>query len=131
MKFKAYHILLFFALLFATEASAQVDRRVGPNQYRRTTNKNKKGEKPDFVQITVDYYTKELKLDDFQKAAVRTIMEEQREPINDLMETQGITNDERRDRGKAINDRIDEKIKPVLSSEQLKKYTEIQEKRKF
>jgi hypothetical protein len=85
----------------------------------------------DFVDQTVTYYTKELKLDDFQQAAVRNIIEEQRNPVNELMAAKGITNDERRDRGKAINDNIDTKLIKLLSEEQKTKYKVLQDKRKF
>lgn len=130
MKHKVHYILLLVSILFTSAAFAQVDRSIGNSQYKRTTAKNK-DKKADFVDLTVKFYTKELKLDDFQQAAVRAIMEEQREPINDLMADKTLINDERRDKGKAINDRIDEKMKPILSPDQLKKYTELQEKRRF
>lgn len=129
MKLKTRYIFLISALLISLSTFAQVDRSIGSNQYRRPS--KGKQEQKDFVQQTVEYYTKELKLDDFQQAAVRNILEEQRDAINSLMETKNITTDERRDRGKAINDHINEKMSPILSAEQLKKFNEIQEKRKY
>lgn len=129
MKGKVHYLLLLLSLMLTTASFAQVNRSIGNSQYKRAPNKN--AAPTDFVDQTLKYYTKELKLDDFQQAAVRAIIEEQRDPINVLMETKDITNDERRDRGRAINDRIDAKMKPLLSAEQLKKYTEIQEKRKL
>ncbi len=130
MKLKAHYLVLFFGLLLSISAYGQVDRRIGSNQYKRAP-KNKDAKSTDFVEQTVNYYTKELKLDDFQQAAVRNIIKEQKDPINELMAAKDITNDERRDRGKAINDIIDAKMKPLLSEDQLKKYNEMQEKRKF
>ena len=121
MKLKAQYLLLFFALFLSAATFAQRGGNPG---------KGKNAPK-DFVAETVDFYTKELKLDDFQKAAVRAVMEEQREPVNELMAMKDITRDERRDRSKALNDRVDEKIKPILTPEQLKRYIEIQDKKKF
>ncbi|MXN91646.1 hypothetical protein GR160_10445 [Flavobacterium sp. Sd200] len=133
MKLKTHYAFLLLSLFLSTAAFAQYgrgwDTTGGSDRY--SSRQRGKGEQKDFVEQTVEYFTKELKLDDFQKAAVRTIIEEQRDPINELMAAKDITNDERRDRGKIINDRIEEKMKPILSPDQLKKFTEIQGKRKF
>ncbi|TRW24835.1 hypothetical protein FMM05_10065 [Flavobacterium zepuense] len=129
MKSKVFYIALFAALLFTgVTAFAQMDRSVGQSQYKNA--KGKKGKPADFVQLTVDYYTKELKLDDFQIAAVREIMEDQRSAITQLGEAKDITDSERKDKANAINDRIETRIKPLLSEDQKKKYDELQEKRK-
>jgi len=130
MKTKARYIFLGLTLLLSVASFAQVDRSIGPNQYRRTTAKNK-GPKADFVDQTLKYYTKELTLDDFQRAAMKTILEEQREPINELMVNRDMTTDEKRDKGKAINDIIDNKVMPILSDAQKLKYKELQDKRKY
>jgi len=129
MKLKAHYILLVICLSISAASFAQVDRSIGQSQYKRAP--KGKDTKVDFVDQTVTYYTKELKLDDFQQAAVRNIIEEQRNPVNELMAAKGITNDERRDRGKAINDNIDTKLIKLLSEEQKTKYKVLQDKRKF
>jgi hypothetical protein len=128
MKLKASFILIFFVFLFSTELSAQVDRSVGPSQYKRAKNKN---EKTDFVEQSTDYLTKELKLDDFQKAAVKNIIEEERENITNLNADKDITHDEKRDRASAISARIYKKVLPLLSKEQAEKYTKMEESKKF
>jgi len=129
MKSNVFYIALLTGfLLTGTTAFAQMDRSVGQSQYRNA--KGKKGKPADFVQLTVDYYTKELKLDDFQIAAVREIMEEQRTAIDALGTAQGITDAERKDKANAINDKIEAGIKPLLSPDQVKRYDELQEKRK-
>lgn len=128
MKLKASFILIVFAFLFSTEVSAQVDRSVGQSQYKRDRKKN---EKVDFVQQSTDYLTKTLTLDDFQKAAVKNIIEEERENITNLSTDKEITTDERRDRAVAISQRIYKKILPLLSKEQAEKYTKMEESKKF
>lgn len=128
MKLKASLILIFFAVLFSTELSAQVDRSVAPSQYKRD---RKKPEKVDFVEQSTNYLTKTLNLDDFQKAAVKNIIEEERENIMALNTEQKITSDERRDRSSAISARIYKKVLPLLSKEQAEKYTKMEESKKF
>ena len=128
MKSNVFYIALLAGfLLTGTTAFAQMDRSVGQSQYRNA--KGKKGKPTDFVQLTVEYYTKELKLDDFQVAAVREIMEDQRSAITQLGEEKDITTNERKDKANAINDKIESRIKPLLSEDQKKKYDELQEKR--
>ena len=73
MKLKASYLILLLALISTTAAEAQVDRRVGREQYKPS---RRKQEKVDFVVQSTDYLVKELTLDDFQKAAVKNIIEE-------------------------------------------------------
>ena len=127
MKFRFTFILLIASLFFSAESFAQVDRSIAPGQYR---NKKKKAEPYDFVEATVKYLTKELKLDDFQAAAVRNIMKDEEEAIMTLAKDQEMREVERVDKGKEITDRIDAKIIKLLSPEQAAKYTEMQEKKK-
>lgn len=127
MKLKASYLLLLLTILFSTASLAQVDRRIGVNQYKR----DRKIEKKDFVEESVKYLTKELKLDDFQKAAVKTIMEDERDAINVLNENNDMTTDERREKASAISTRIYNKIIPLLSKEQAAKYTEMEKAKKF
>lgn len=126
MKFKKFYIALLLSL-FALPAIAQMDRTIAPQQYKRSKHK---GEKKDFVQLTVEYYTKELALDDFQAAAIREILEDQKDAINAISTEPNMTTNERKDKANLINDKIDSKIKPMLGAEQLKKYEALQEKRK-
>lgn len=128
MKFKTSLLLIVFAFLFTTELSAQVDRRIAPSQYKRD---RKKGEKVDFVQQSTDYLAKELTLDDFQKAAIREIIEGERENIMNLNAEKDITSDERRDKAALISGRIYKKVLPLLSKDQAEKYTKMEESKKF
>ncbi|KGO92940.1 hypothetical protein [Flavobacterium subsaxonicum] len=130
MKSKVVYIAFLFIFIFGTTTvtAQMMDRSVGASQYKRP--KNKKGKPKDFVDVTVDYYTKELSLDDFQVAAVREVLEEQKYAINTLDADQNMTMAEKKDKANIINEKIDSGIKPLLSAEQLKKYLAIQEKRK-
>lgn len=128
MKLKASYLILLLTLIFTTAASAQVDRRVGREQYKRSRPKQ---EKKDFVEQSTEYLVKELILDDFQKAAVKNIIEEERENITNLNQAQGITSDERRDRALAISNRLYTKITPLLSKTQAEKYKKMEDEKKF
>lgn len=129
MKRKASFILIVFAFLFTTQLSAQVDRRIGTSQYKRDVKKG--GEKIDFVQQSTDYLAKELTLDDFQKAAVKNIIEEERENIMALNTDKSMSSDERREKYAAISGRIYKKVLPLLSKTQAEKYTKMEEAKKF
>lgn len=128
MKLKASFIMIVFAFLFTTELSAQMDRTIAPSQYKRD---RKQGEKVDFVQQSADYLAKQLTLDDFQKAAVKNILEEERESIMALNSGEKITLDERRDKSAAISARIYKKVLPLLSKPQAEIYTKMEESKKF
>lgn len=114
--------------MFTAAASAQVNRSIGRGQYRRP--KQDKNAKVDFVESTVQYYTKELTLDDFQAAAIRQIYENERDNINDLMENREMISDERNEKGFALTERIDAKVLKVLGPEQVEKFNKLKEARK-
>jgi hypothetical protein len=131
MKTKTYYIVFLLTFLFTATAFAQVDRSVAPNQYRRGPVSKSKGKPLDFVDQTAEYYTKEFKLDDFQAAAVKQVLETERDNLENLRSAQDMTTDERRDKAYAITSRIDNKIIPMLNPDQLEKYKKFQEKRKL
>jgi hypothetical protein len=125
MKLKASYIIFLFVLFATVQGSAQMNRNVGRQQYRRSG----KPEKRDFMEQSIDYLTKELTLDDFQKAAVKDIMEDEKENITILQTpNNGMSSQEKKDKAKDISDRIYKKIVPLLSPEQAAKYKEIVEK---
>jgi len=128
MKLKTTYLFLAFAFIFSASAFAQVDRSVGRGQYRPSRNT---AEKKDFVEQTVDFLTKELKLDDFQKAVVKTIVEKERGAITALNEDKSLSLDERKDKARAISDRVYTNVMPLLSKEQGEIYTKLKEAKKF
>ncbi len=127
MKLKMSHILLVFAFFLSAVTYAQVDRSIGRGQYKRPKKEQKN---VDFIQQSADYLTKELKLDTFQAAAVKEIMEEERGAIMSLGQ-EDMTTDERRDKTKEISDRIYKKTMRILSKEQAEVYTKMEESKKF
>ncbi|WP_294824862.1 hypothetical protein [uncultured Flavobacterium sp.] len=128
MKFRTSYIIALFIFFISFSATAQVDRRIGSSQYKR----DRKANNADFVQQSVDYLTKELKLDDFQKAALREVLEDERDHITELRSAgKDVTRDEVRDRAKAISDRVYKKVLPILSKDQADIYTKMEESKKF
>jgi Spy/CpxP family protein refolding chaperone len=129
MKLKAFYFILFFGLFFSAAGFAQVNRNIGSDQYKRTTNKTKQPQK-DVVERATEYYTKELKLDDFQAAAVKDIFKSEKDNMESL-QGPGKTQEERRDKAAEIYVRVDNKVLPLLTAEQKEKYKEMQGKRKL
>ena len=127
MKFRPLHLLLIIAFFFTATSFGQVNRRIGREQYKRP----KQAERVDFVERSVNSLTKQLKLDDLQKAIVKNIIEEERIAITSINEEKGITIEQRKERAMAISDRIYKKVLPILSKQQADIYTKMKEDEKF
>jgi hypothetical protein len=125
---KIFFTVLITCLMFSTVAFSQVDRSIGREQYKAP---KKKVEKQDVTDVTMTYLTKELKLDDFQAAAIRIFVEDEKDNIKFLSEAKDLTAQERKDKAKGISTRIYTKSLPLLSKEQAEKYTTLQENQKF
>lgn len=128
MKFKTSYLILLFTILFATAASAQVDRRIGRGQYKRA---KKEPQKVDLVEQSTEYLAKELTLDDFQKAAARNVIAGEKDAIMLVNEDREMLSDVKRDKMKEISTRIYNKIVPLLSTEQAEKYKKLEETKKY
>ncbi|MDV6168465.1 hypothetical protein R1T16_08495 [Flavobacterium sp. DG1-102-2] len=128
MKLKTTYLIVLFTILFSAAASAQVDRRVGQGQYKSGPQKK---EKTDYAEQTSNYLATELKLDAFQKAAVKNILNDEKENITSLGDNREMTTMEKKDKLREITERIQKKITPLLSKEQAEKYTKLEEARKF
>jgi hypothetical protein len=129
---------IIFALIFSATAFAQYGQGYGGNRMggggmdipQAGSGSSKKAEKPDYIEETVKYYTKELKLDDFQAAAVRETVKGHMDELTALAQDTEMTLDEKKDRAHAINEKIDAEIVRLLSDEQKEKFKKLQEKRK-
>ncbi len=128
MKIKIIYIVLFFSFFFSGTTYAQVNRSIAREQYKRPKKDRKSY---DFVEQSTNYLAKELKLDDFQKAAVKDIIEDERVAITTLGEDRDMMSDVRKDKAREISDRIYKKVLPLLSKEQAEIYTKMEEEKKF
>ena len=132
---------IVFALIFSVTAFAQYGQGYGGGMggsrmggggmgVPAGSGSGKKAEKPDYIEETVKYYAKELKLDDFQAAAVRETIKSHMDELMALAQDTEMTMDEKKDRAHAINEKIDGEIIRLLSDEQKEKFKKLQEKRK-
>jgi hypothetical protein len=132
---------ILFALIFSASAFAQYGQGYGNGMGSGRMNggmtvpqagsgSSKKAEKPDYIEETVKFYTKELKLDDFQAAAVREAIKSHMDELTALAQDTDMTLDEKKDRAHVINEKIDAEIIRLLSDEQKEKFKKLQEKRK-
>ncbi|WP_417351814.1 hypothetical protein [Flavobacterium alkalisoli] len=102
-----------------------VDRRIDTQRRAPDTHK-KKDEKPkDLSEVMSEYLAKELKLDDFQKAAVKVIYDDHKDQILELSNNESDTRQVLKDKFNAISEEIDKKILPLLSEDQKKSYQKI------
>lgn len=93
-------------------------------------NKDKKAQQVDIVEVTVKQLDKELQLDDFQKAALSVIYNENKDELMSLVE-EDIPHEAKKQKAKEITEKIDKEIFKLLSPEQAAKYQKLVDKRKF
>ncbi|MEE1898909.1 hypothetical protein V1389_11205 [Flavobacterium rakeshii] len=106
-----------------------VDRRIDTQRNKKSIRK-KKDEKPkDLSVVMTEYLGEELKLDDFQKAAIKSIYDERKDEILALSQNEADTRDVLKDKFRIISDEIDKEILPLLSDEQKKAYQKMIDER--
>ena len=133
---------ILFALIFSATAFAQYGQGYGNGMGSGRMNggmtvpqagsgvSGKKAEKPDYIAITVNFYTKELTLDDFQAAAVREVIKSHISELESIMQDAETTDAEKKDRAQDVNEKIDAEILRILSDGQKEKFNKLKEKRK-
>lgn len=137
------NLLLVFAFLMGSATAfaqyydpyngtgAGVDRTIDTQRNApRTRNKEKLNKKIDIVEETVKQLDKKLKLDDFQKAAITVIYNDNKDEIMGIVE-QDIPRAAKIQKGKELSEKIDKEILKLLSKEQAEKYQEIIDDRKY
>lgn len=145
---KYFKLLMFAFLLFTgADALAQrydpytgtytyggVDRSIDRQRSAPSTKKKKdqkdKEKEMDFAQHMTDYLVKELKLDDFQKAAVKVIYDEHKDEIMELS-TSDLPSAALKDKARNLSDKIDAKIMKLLSKDQAATYQKMIDERKY
>ena len=106
-----------------------VDRRIDTQRNKKSIRKNKDEKPKDISVLMSDYLAKELKLDDFQKAAVKSVYDERKDEILALSQNQADTRDVITDKFRIISEEIDKEIFPLLSEEQKTAYQKIIDER--
>jgi dihydroorotase len=120
---------------YGTSTYGGVDRSIDRQQRApKTKNKKKleedKKKREDLTYMMTEYLTKELKLDDFQKAAVSSIYKENEDDIKSIG-SDGSPGDVQKDQLRKILEKIDGKILPILSKDQQEAYNKIIAERKY
>lgn len=106
-----------------------VDRRIDTQRRAPKTHKKTDDKPKDISEIMTEYLGKELKLDDFQKAAVKVIYDEHKDDILELSNNDSDTRQVLKDKFNKISEEIDKKIIPLLSDDQKKAYQKIIDER--
>lgn len=139
MKLSVKILVLFIFLSGTTTAFSQyynqgatggVNRDIASQRYKGNNNKRKAQKDVDIVEITVNNLAEKLNLDDFQKAAVTVIYNDNKDAIMSIA-TEDSPRKAKEDKAREISEKIDTEILKLLSEEQAKKYQEIIDKRKY
>ncbi|HEU4497627.1 MAG TPA: hypothetical protein VFR70_11295 [Flavobacterium sp.] len=129
-------IFLFASLLFlalgSSEAYSQyygdsggVNRSIGSG-VRQNKPKKDKEKKTDYAQDYVQYLDKELKLDGLQQAAIASMINDSKDSLEEISKS-SMPDQEKKDRLRAISDKISDKILKLLSPAQKEKYLKMKE----
>ncbi|WP_417366344.1 hypothetical protein [Flavobacterium beibuense] len=106
-----------------------VDRRIDTQRSRKSIKKKDDDKPKDLSVVMSDYLAEELKLDDFQKAAIKSVYDERKDEILALSQNQADTRDVIKDKFRTISEEIDKEIIPLLSEEQKTAYQKIIDER--
>jgi len=125
---------LFFAVLFfALYSNASYSQYYGNNNRAQrpqmgSDRPSKKNEKIDYAESVVASLDKELKLDGLQQAAIKTIINDNKNSLEEISKMD-IPFPEKKGKMQVINDKISGEILKLLSKEQSDKFLKIKEER--
>ena len=128
--------LILFFLLFAASASAQyyhnpnrpgVDRSLAALPSTQTS--VKKQEKPDVVEINIQKLKDALALDSFQEAVARQLLSDAQKQ-EEIVFGEDIPQPSKFEKIVALREKLNSKIKEILTPEQVEKYDNLGKKKK-
>lgn len=125
-------LLFFMMLLTFSSAEAQLsslgmDRSIGGSgQFKPTKDKSKK--EFDFVQASTDNMTKQLKLDGFQSAAVKNIIEDYKNRVISIS-AETIPDEGKMEKMEKEKDKMETKILALLNKDQVVLFQEMKDKK--
>ena len=118
--------LFFLLFLFSVQVSfSQMNRQVGRNN--PPVNVPRNNEKVDPIKSSLDYLKKELTLDTFQEAAIKTFLEENQKET-ELILSMDISNIDKSDRLKISYEKMEKQIEKFLSPKQIDLFKKLKEK---
>ena len=119
-------LFFFLLLLFSTQVSfSQMNRQVGRGNPQVNVPRN--NEKIDPIKSSLDYLKKELTLDTFQEAAIKTFLEENQKET-ELILSMDISNIDKSDRLKISYEKMEKQIEKFLSPKQIDLFKKLKEK---
>lgn len=132
MKTNLFFIAIFLLMLCPDTASAQyyndfgggVDRSIGQEVRNNKPKKNK--EKVDFGEAWATYLDKELKLDGLQFAAIKSLMNDNKNSFEEISKSNAHIQ-EKKNKMREIMDKIDIDILKLLSKDQSAKYLKMKD----
>lgn len=128
MKTQLVFLSIFFTFLSSLESSAQynygLDRSIGAEN-RYNTPKKKKAY--DFVKVSTENMVKELNLDGFQEAIIKTIFEDYKNAVTNINEEE-IPEQAKYEKMQIQIDKLDARIVELLNKEQKERFAEFKKK---
>ncbi len=119
-------IFLISFLLLTFLSYSQMNRSIGRAP---TSNLHKKTEKVDPIQSSIDYLKKELSLDGFQEAALKTFLDENQKERDYILSLE-LTQNDKIDRLTTSYEKMEAQITTVLNVKQKADFLKIKEKNK-
>ena len=117
---------LFFFTFSLSNASAQVDRRIGTGQYGNGS----QTKKVDLVETSVENLKEKLNLDGFQEAIVRNLIKDNQAKSKEIIEAVGYSDIEKRNLLTEMGEKFNLELKKILTPEQIEKYEKLISKKK-
>ncbi|HOD10809.1 MAG TPA: hypothetical protein PLH25_02985 [Flavobacterium sp.] len=119
-------LFFFLLLLFSTQVSfSQMNRQVGRGNPQVNVPRN--NEKIDPIKSSLDYLKKELTLDTFQEAAIKTFLEENQKET-ELILSMDIANVDKGEKLKTSYEKMEKQIEKFLNPKQIDLFKKLKEK---
>ena len=116
-------VLMTLGCIYVSEA--QVDRRIGNSQYKNSL-PDRKEKKDDPIEKSLNYLDKELKLDVFQKAAIKTLLEDNQD-VNSKIMASNISEGEKMLKLDEARENLNQNIAAVLNPKQIENFDRIKD----
>ncbi len=121
-------ILILGMFLFLVNVHAQVDRSIGPSQYRNSKSSHKP-EKKDPVEVSLAFLKKELNLDSFQEAATKVYLTENLAE-NEKIIALSLPSEQKKEKYDEAIKAFDEKMIKILNPDQITLFEGLKDKNK-
>ena len=121
--------MIVFLLIFSFQSEAQYNRSMGNSQFRNPDPIPAKKEKKDPIEVSVEYLTKELNLDDFQIPACRIFLQEHAKENSKIMATPSISDGEKTIRSQKVNETLEKNIQSILNKDQIEAFENVKNKK--